>query len=366
LCARVEKRHDLGVNQPKDLKWVEIDLRAVADNARWVVSRLDGAKLMAVVKADAYGHGAAEVSRVVLKAGAASLGVRDLSEASELRRAGIKAPIHLLAPILPDQAPDAVRLGVVVTVDDARQARALNAAARGRRVSVNVDVDSGLGRWGVAPRELPALMAALGRLPRLRVESLSSHIDYVPGKNSVEAEDKLGAFKRLAAPYKKKNPELSARAANSSVFMDFPHHRFDTACVGNLLYGINPASSRPVPLKNAWRFCARILTLREARKGASIGYASEYLAPRRMRVATLPVGYADGLTMEPAERLIGFGGGFQYWGMRGGVRLPFVGRCGIAHVLVDATEAEGAQIGDVVTLPVRRTAARHLPRVYLR
>jgi alanine racemase len=147
--------------------------------------------------------------------------------------------------------------------------------------------------------------------------------------------------------------------------MDFPHHRFDLACVGNLLYGINPSSSRPAPLKNAWRFCARILSLHEVRKGASIGYASEYLAPRRMTIAALPVGYADGLTMEPAERLIGFGGGFQYWGMRSGVKLPFIGRAGIAHVLVDATDVPGVKVGDVVTLPVRRTAARHLTRVYL-
>lgn len=347
----------------KDLKWVEVDLSAVAHNARWVVSRLEGAKLMAVVKADAYGHGAVEVARVVLKEGASSLGVRDLSEAAELRAAKIKAPIHLLFPILPEQASDAVRLGVSVTVDGAGQAAALNAAAKAR-VAVHVDVDSGLGRWGVAPRALPELMRALAALKKVRVEGLSTHIDYVPGKNAVEAEEKLGAFKRLAAPYKKSNPALLVHAANSSVFMDFPHHRFDLACVGNLLYGINPSSSRPAPLKNAWRFCARILSLHDVRKGASIGYASEYLAPRRMRVATLPVGYADGLTMEPAERLIGFGGGFQYWGMRRGVKLPFVGRAGIAHVLVDATDVPGVKLGDVVTLPVRRTAARHLTRIY--
>jgi alanine racemase len=349
----------------KELKWVEVDLSAVAHNAAWVVSRLEGgAKLMAVVKADAYGHGAVEVSRAALKAGAAGLGVRDLSEAAELRRAGIKAPVHLLFPILPEQAPEAVRLGVSVTVDDAAQARALNAAAASRPVGVHVDVDSGLGRWGVAPGGLAALTAALARLKKVRVEGLSTHIDYVPGKNAVEAEQKLGAFRKLSAPYKRKNPRLIVHAANSSVFMDFPHHRFDMACIGNLLYGINP-SGRAAPLKNAWRFCARILSLRPVRKGASIGYASEYLAPRRMTVATLPVGYADGLTMEPAERLIGFGGGFAYWGMRQGVRLPFVGRCGIAHVLVDATDAPDARVGDAIALPVRRTAARHLTRVYL-
>jgi alanine racemase len=348
----------------KGLKWVEVDLSAIAHNAAWAVSRLDpGSKLLAVVKADAYGHGAPEVAKVAMKAGASGLGVRDLAEAAELRRAGIKAPILLLAPILPSQAREAVRLGVSVTVDSLAQARALHQAAGRRAVGVHVDVDSGLGRWGVPVRELPELMAVLARLKRVRVEGLSSHIDYVPGKNAVEAEEKLGAFKRLAAPYKKKDAKLIVRAANTSVFMDFPHHRFDMACLGNILYGINP-SSRSAPLKNAWKFYARILTLREVRKGQSIGYASEYLAPRRMRVATLPVGYADGLTMEPAERLIGFGAGFRYWGMRRGVRLPFVGRCGIAHVLVDATDAPDAKVGDAVTLPVRRTAAHRVPRVY--
>lgn len=351
--------------EPKDLKWVEIDLDAVARNAAWVASRLEPrTRLLAVVKADAYGHGAVEVSRVALRAGACALGVRDLSEASALRRAGLEAPILLLAPILPEQAGDAARLNVGATVDSAAQARALQAAAAGRRVGVHVDVDSGLGRWGVPPRELAALMAALRRLPRVRIEGLSTHIDYVPGRNAVEAEEKLSAFRRLTAPYKKKNPKLLVHAANSSVLMDFPHHRFDMACVGNLLYGINPSKSRPAPLKNPWRFCARILSLREVRKGTSIGYASEYVAARSMRVATLPAGYADGLTMEPAERLIGLGGGVDYWGMLLGTRLPFVGRCGIAHVLVDASNAPDARAGDVVTLPVRRTAARHLARVY--
>lgn len=347
------------------LKWIEIDLAAIARNAAWTLSRLTpGAKLMAVVKADGYGHGAVEVSRAALKAGAAALGVRDLPEAAELRRAGIKAPVHLLAPILPAQAGEAVRLGVVTTVDSAEQARALRAAAGGRRVEVCVDVDLGLGRWGVAPRELGALMAALARLGRVRAAGLSAHIGYVPGKNSVEAEEKLGSFLRLTAPYKRKDPSLVVRAANSAVLMDFPHRRFDMACVGNLLYGINP-SKRPAPLRNPWRFRARLLSLREIRKGASIGYASEYLAPRRMRVGTILAGYADGLTLEPAGRLIGFGAGFEYWGMLGEARLPFVGHCGIAHSLLDLTEAPGAKVGDVVTLPLRRTAAHNVPRVYL-
>ncbi len=346
---------------PSLMKWVEIDLSAIAGNAAWIKSQLPkGAGFVAAVKADAYGHGAVEVAKVVLKAGAERLGVRDLCEAEVIRKAGIKAPIQMLAPFLPEQSAAALKLGVIPVIDSLVQAKALQRAARGKKIRLQIDLDFGLGRWGLAPKELPALMKKLAKLGGVTVDGLSAHLGYMPGKNAVEAEEKLGAFARLAAPY----PGLRLRAANSTVFMDFPHRRFDLACVGNLLYGINRSKTRPPALKMPWRFFARVISVREAAKGASIGYASEYLVPRRMTVATLPVGYADGLTMQPAERLIGLGASQSFWGKREGVNLPFVGRCGISHVLVDATGLPGIKPGDAVELPIRRTASR-APRVYL-
>lgn len=345
------------------MRWVEIERAAIAGNAAWVRSQIPkGAGFVAAVKADGYGHGAVEVARLVLKAGAERLGVRDLAEARVLREAGLAAPIQMLAPLLPEQAPEALRLRVIPVVDSLAGAKALHRAARGKALALQVDLDFGLARWGLAPKELPALMAALSRLKGLRVEGLSAHLAYMPGKNSVEAEEKLGAFARLAAPWKARDPRLRLRAANSTVFMDFPHRRFDLACVGNLLYGINRSKIKPRELRIPWNFYARVLSVREVPKGASIGYASEYLAPRRMRVAALPVGYADGLTMEPAERLIGFGGR-EYWARRGNAKLPFIGRVGISHCLVDATGCPDLEVGDAVYLPVRRTAAR-AARVY--
>ena len=347
------------------LKWVEIDLGAVRANTRWVLSRLKPTtRLMAVVKADAYGHGAVPVAQAALAAGAASLGVLTVDEARSLRRGGVKAPIHLLSPILPETARETAHLGLVPTIDDLQQAAALSAASGPRGLAVHLDLDFGLGRWGILPKDLPEFLKGLRRR-RLRLAGVSTHIDYMPGKNAVEAEDKLRAFWRLAQRLKREHPSLVCHAANSSVLMDFPHWQMDMARVGNLLYGINPSTAKLAPLKSPWRFCARIIALRRVVKGRSIGYASEYVAARTMRVATLPVGYADGLTMEPAERLISFGSGFQYWGMIGKVKAPFIGRCGISHVLVDVTAAPRAEVGDVVVLPVRRTAASlHLPRIY--
>ncbi|MBI3552951.1 MAG: alanine racemase [Elusimicrobia bacterium] len=345
------------------LKWIEIDLSALRLNIKWVLSKLDpGVKLMAVVKANGYGHGAVEVSREALKAGAKSLGVMTTSEAAVLRHAGIKAPIQLLAPLLPENAREAARLKVVATVDSLEQARALNSAGR---LDVHLDLDFGLGRWGIAPKRLPDFLRGLNRLKRLRLAGLSTHIAYAPGKNSVEAEEKLAAFDRIANNLKREHPDLVCHAANSSVLMDFPHWQMDQVRVGNLMYAINKATTKTAPIRKVWRFQARIIALHDVVPGQSIGYASEYIASRRMRVATLPAGYSDGLTMEPAERLIGFSTGFQYWGLLRGIKTPFVGRCGISHLLVDVTDVAKPRLGEAVTLPVRRTAANsQLPRVY--
>ena len=349
-----------------ELKWVEIDLGAIRSNIKWVLSKLDGGvKLMAVVKENAYGHGAPAVAKQAVAAGAHSLGVLTLSEARGLRQAGIKAPVQLLSPLLPRSAGEAVKLKLTPTLDDLAQATAFNAAAPAAGLPVHLDLDFGLGRWGIAPKDLSAFLTGLKRRRKLRLAGLSTHIDYIPGKNAVEAEQKLSAFHRLTQRLKKEHPGLVCHAANSSVLMDFPHWQLDMVRVGNLLYGINAASSKAAPLKNPWKFYARIVALRRVVKGRSLGYASEYIAPRTMTVAALPAGYADGLTMQPAERLISFGGGLQYWGKIGDVKTPFVGRCGIGHVLVDVTDAPQTEVGDPVALHVRRTAAsQSLPRVY--
>lgn len=346
-----------------DLKWIEIDLGAIGENLAWAKSRLEpGVRFMAVVKADAYGHGSVRVAQQCVKGKADCLGVLTIAEARTLREAGIKLPIVLLAPILPENASDVVKLGLTPTIEGLDQAKALDAAAK-KPLGVHVDLDFGLGRWGLPPKKLTEFLAKLAPLKKLRVEGLSAHIDYVPGKNTVEAEEKLRAFSKLGAAAKKRYPGLLVHAANSSVLMDFPHWQLDMVRVGNLLYGLNAART-PAQLKNPWTFQARILALHDVVRGRQIGYASEYIAARKMRVATLAVGYADGLTMMPAERLISFAGR-RYWGMMGDVKCPFIGRTGIAHVLVDVTDVKGAKVGDAVRLPIRRTAASHnLPRRY--
>lgn len=346
------------------LKWVEIDLGAVRRNIRWVRKALGATTgLLAVVKADAYGHGAVRIGRLALEEGAEGLGVLTLGEAAELRAAGIKGRILVMAPPLADEASEAVRLGVEATVDDIKGAKALAKAAGKRAVPLHLDLDYGLGRWGLAPSKAPAVLRSLARLKGVRAEGLSAHLDYVPGKNAVEAEDKLRHFARASMEARRTAPGLKVHAANSAILLDFPHRRFDLARVGNLLYGVD--RTKKAKVENPFTFKARIVSLRTVQKGRSIGYSSEYLAPRTMKVAALPVGYSDGLAMEPAERFIGFMSPFRYYGWLGGEKVPFVGRVGISHALVDVSGTPSARLGDVVTLPMRRTAASsRLTRLY--
>jgi len=346
------------------LKWIQIDRSAIRHNLRWVRGRLaPGVRLMAVVKADAYGHGAPEVARLAVEIGSSHLGVLTLDEAFRLRESRPRAPIVVLSPILPSQAEDAARAGFELTVDSPRLLDAL--ARTGRRVRVHVDVDFGLRRWGIEPERLPSFLRSVRRRPKLTVAGVSTHFDYVPGKNAVEAEGKLRRFHELAEAAKREFPEAICHAANSSVLLDFPHWRMDMVRVGNFIYGINPTKT-PAPLQSPWSFFARIISIHRVSKGQSIGYASAYIASSSMTVATLAAGYADGLTMQPLSHLIGLGRRHRFWGMLRGKETPFVGAASISHVLVDVSRVPSAKVGDAVALPIRRTAASlRLPRIYL-
>lgn len=355
------------------LKWVEIDLKVLAGNARAIKKALrPGVKFMAVVKADGYGHGAEKVARAALAAGADCLGALTADEGAALRSALPGAAIHLLAPSLPEEAPLIAKNGLVPTADSLPFLKAYDRAAR-KPALYHLDIDQGLGRWGANPCEARELLRKALALKRARPGWLSAHLAYRPGQNMIEAEEKLRAFSALAEELRALAPGLKAHAASSAILSDFPHWQLDMVRVGNLLYGIYPTDiyrkkrqGPPLPgLGRPWQFYARVISVRKVRKGESLGYSSEFTAPRDMRLATIPAGYSDGLTMEPTESKIKISAGFNYWGVIGGKRAYFAGRTGIVHTLLDVTDIPEAKAGTPVALHVRRTAANtKIPRVY--
>lgn len=357
------------------MKWIEIDLKIIRVNTRAVKNSLKpGVGLMAVVKAGGYGHGALETAKAALSGGAQMLGVLTLEEGLALRAQSVKASIAALAPAPASYARDFIRAGIIPTADSMDFIKALDAQTpKGKRTPYYIDIDSGLKRWGVDRKDLPAFIKGTLKFKKAVPAALSTHIAYGPQKNMIEAEEKLSSFKALGDSAKEYYPDIKLHAANSSILCDFPHWQLDMVRIGNLLYGLYPAGiyfkkTKGPPIKGLerpWKFYARIISIKSVRKGESLGYASEYVACRPLKIATIPAGYCDGLTLEPAEKSIKLSAGQAYWGIINGRQAPFVGKAAIVHTLLDVTGIPGVKIGTPVLLPVRRTAASaRIPRIY--
>ncbi|MBI4801272.1 MAG: alanine racemase [Elusimicrobia bacterium] len=357
------------------LKWIEIELQVIRANTRVVKRSLKpGVRLMAVVKAGGYGHGGFETAKAALSSGAGGLGVLTLEEGIALRAKGVNADIAALAPAPAGYAEDFIRHRVIPTVDSLDFIKALDThTPASGRTPYYIDLDSGLKRWGVAPKDFPAFIKAAFKFKKARPTALSTHIAYAPQKNMIEAEEKLSSFKALGDLAKSFYPDLRLHAANSAILCDFPHWQLDMVRIGNLLYGLYPSNiylkkTKGPPIKGLrrpWKFYARVISIKSVRKGESLGYASEYVASRAMKIATIPAGFSDGLTLEPAEKAIKLSAGQAYWGLINGRTAPFVGKAAIAHTLLDITGIPGVRIGAPVILPIRRTAASaRIPRIY--
>jgi alanine racemase len=355
------------------LKWVEIDLKVLAGNVRAIKNALKPrTHYMAVVKADAYGHGAAAVARTALANGADCVGVLTADEGVALRESGHYRNIHLLAPSLPEEAGLIIKNRLVPTTDSLAFIKALDRAAKEPH-PYHLDIDLGLGRWGVKPEAAEALLKKALKFKNTWLYGVSAHLAYRPAQNMTEAEEKLSAFNLLAFRLRRLPVVFRAHAANSAILSDFPHWQLDMVRIGNLMYGIYPTDiykkkkqGPPLPgLGMPWQFYARIISVRNVKKGESLGYGAEFTAPRAMRLATIPAGYSDGLTMEPTENHIRITAGFNYWGVINGKKAYFTGRTGIAHTMLDVTNIPEAVLGTPVALHVRRTAANaNIPRIY--
>jgi alanine racemase len=330
--------------------WLDVDLDAVAANVR-AVARLigSGTRICAVVKADAYGLGAVEVARTALAAGAERLAVARVDEGVRLRRAGIDAPILLIAGFLPNEAETIVQerlTPTVVQVDDALTlARA--AGRLGDVVDVHVKVDTGLTRYGAPPAEVPSLIQLLRSLPTVRVEGLYSHFAGADDEDRSFTEEQLHRLYDVVAAVERLDgsgwrPPI-VHAANSAAALREPTAWLHMVRLGICLSGHFPSSHVPrsAALEPAVALRARLLTVRSVMAGTSIGYSRTFTANRAMRVGLVPAGYADGVPRSHSNLA---------HALVGGVRVPLVGRVSMDQCVVDLTEVPDAEPGDIVTL----------------
>jgi len=333
----------------------EIQLEAVARNVA-TANRLAGTavQVMAVVKADAYGHGAVPVAMVALEAGATWLGVACPEEAAPLRDVGIRAPILVLGPVRPEQAEVAVRLDLDQCVSDPAQAESLakEAAKVQRQARIHLKVDTGMGRVGVSPREARRAAEHLARFAALKLVGLMTHFADAEAEDLSFAQEQLRQFTQAAETLEAAGMSpLILHAANSAALLRLPESRFDLVRPGIMLYGCHPrgreAAGDP-PLAPAMRLCTEVSQLKDVARGATVSYGRTFVAPADIRVATLPVGYADGV-----GRLLSSRGEV----LLRGKRVPIIGRVCMDMLMLDVTAVPEARVGDEAVLMGRQGAA---------
>lgn len=327
--------------------WAEIDLKAIAHNVQTIKKLIKPqTKFCAVVKADAYGHGAIKAAEVAVKNGADYLAVALLQEASELRAAGFKEPILILGYTPPDGAEEVVGSAISQTVFSFAAAKVLSDAAvkLKKKAKVHIKIDTGMGRIGIKPSEAGEFAAALAKLPGLEIEGVFSHFATADSLDKSFAKEQFAAFQAALQSIEAKGVKVPIRhIANSAATLEMPETHLDMVRPGIILYGLWPSDEvkQNIKLIPAMRFKAEISYIKEMPAGQSVSYGRTYYTNKPSRIATLPVGYADGWT-----RLMA---GKAHVLIRD-TFAPLVGRVCMDQCMIDVTNIKEARVGDEVLL----------------
>lgn len=305
-------------------------------------------KLLIAVKANAYGHGAVEVSRMAVQAGVDWLGVATVPEGLQLREAGIEKPILKFSPTFPEEMQAAITQGLTLAVCSRENAESLEASARttGLKATVHLKVDTGMGRVGVAPEEAPALAAFIEQhCPNVRLEGIFTHLPVSDEADPTYTRAQVDRFKAVVEAVEtaldRKLPLV--HCANSGAVLGHEEAWLTMVRPGIMIYGFypDPGTPRTIPLKPGLNFLTRVSFLKQVKAGTSIGYGRTWIAPRDTWIATLPVGYADGF-----NRLFSNTGR----ALIGGRSYPIVGRVCMDQSMVDLGPETSVAVGDEVVL----------------
>jgi len=326
--------------------WVEVDLHALASNYRLLKNRLPkGTKVMAAVKANAYGHGIVEVSRKLIECGVDYLGVACIDEALVLRKYFARKPVLNLGVFLKRDIETVLKNSITMTIADLDSAKALDAAARRlkKKANVHVKIDTGMGRLGVWHEEAEEFIIRLCSLGNLTIEGLYTHF---PSADSDEAftKSQITAFCVLVNRLQIRGVSIPIKhAANSMAVIGFKDAHFNLVRPGLALYGLHPKDelSGKIDLKPVLSFKTKVVYLKKVDKGRSISYGRTYVTDKETLIATLPVGYGDGY-----NRLLSNKGHV----IIRGVRCPVIGVVCMDQTMVDVSCVKGVKLEDEVVL----------------
>jgi len=320
--------------------WAEVDLDAVVHNLQVITRLASPARVMAVVKADAYGHGAVALARALESAGAAALGTSTVLEGLTLREAGVRAPIVVLGPVRGEEE-EAFDAELAVTVVDEEGLRAAAAVGRrlGRPAPVHLKIDTGMTRLGAPAHEVRVLLDRAAQAD-LRLEGIFTHLAAAESDPDF-TRDQVTRFVPLAEAARTRFPRILRHAANTAGMLTLPEARFEMVRVGLGLYGLlpRPAPGAPLDLRPAMSLWSRVVQVRDVPAGVTVSYGRTHRTAAPTRIATVAIGYGDGyprLLSNRGEMLVG------------GRRCPVVGHVTMDYTMIDVGPQDPVAPGDAV------------------
>jgi alanine racemase len=327
--------------------WVEIDLDAIAQNVRNIKTLIgEKIELMAVVKGNAYGHDILEISSIVLKNGANRLAVARLEEGIFLRKVGITVPILVLGLTPEQQVELLVSYNITPTVCRYETIEKLSkfAVKEDKTAKIHIKVDTGMGRIGIFPKHVLDFVTKVKAFKNIEIEGIFTHFSVADEKNKNYTETQFKKFTEVLTILEKEGIEIPIKhVGNSATFLDFPHMWLDLVRPGISIFGLYPSTEvqKTVKLIPAHSFKTRIIFLKELPVGESIGYGRTFTTKRRTKVASLPVGYADGYNRHLSN---------QGEVLVRGRRFPVIGRVCMDQCMIDVTNLPQVEVGDEVVL----------------
>ncbi|MBU8923127.1 MAG: alanine racemase [Bacteroidales bacterium] len=326
--------------------WVEVDL----DAFEWNLERIrelagKGTRVLLVVKADAYGHGAVRMSRFAAEKGVDMLGVATLDEGRELRKAGIELPIIILSPVLPDELEEVLESNLAVTASSLEFARAAaeTASRKGVTCRIHVEVDTGMGRAGLSCAGAVEEIIEMSGLSGISLEGIYTHfpasdidVDYT--------EDQIRVFNETLATLSSKGVSFDyIHSANSAAILNFPSSHFNLIRPGLLAYGHYPSIDLRdrIELAPVMKFKSRLVLVREISAGQSISYGRTFIAPRDMTIGVIGAGYGHGMSHRLSNK-----GMILYRGEK----VPITGRVTMDMTMIDLTGFDSPKVGEEVVI----------------
>lgn len=325
--------------------WLEVDLSAIRENIRRFADLCgDAARIMPVLKADAYGHGAIAVARTALQAGCQRLAIATVLEGEELRHAKITAPLQIIGASLPEEIPAAVASDLILSLHDVALAElvSIEALRQNKKIRVHIKIDSGMGRLGILPENILAAVAEISRLPNVILEGAFMH--FADAADQAYSDHQLSRFKAALSALKNARVNIALTHAASSVgAVLYDHSHFDLIRPGAGIYGFHsPTWLHDIfPLAPVMEWKCSIIQVKDYPPGLSLGYNRTFTTHRPTRIAVLPLGYADGYERACSNhaRVI-----------INGHYAAVVGQISMDYTMVDVTDIENVAIGTTAIL----------------